>query len=368
MKSLRLATFNVWHGLAGRGPYHGLLGFREFESAAERDVRWRKVLRDCAEVDADIFVFQELNPVSERGNELKLALGGEFHGCVDQSGLKLFSRGVPYNLASGLGTLLRGTIRPARTRADVVRVPLKRKLSGGFGRSGEFLSFHLSEQRYAQFSSVYHEALGRLLIVNTHLHHGFEKFPGLMSLLDQAVLLGKVSQSDVHRLYAFLDEARDRRLSEMDRILEVVNDVGSNHDGIAVCGDFNSVPTSAAAKLLQVHGFRDLYSVANSREKDPRLAKGADGATWDPILNPRNHLIQQEGGFQFPLPDFGNPELTNVYREFDKLPRRIDFLFARGSFLDTSRLRLKTVKTFGAPDESGVAASDHFGVVASWTE
>lgn len=378
MKSFRIATFNVWHGLAGRGSLHGLLGFREFESASDRERRWRKALRDCLDVNADVFLFQELNPVSLKGKDLTLALGGEFQGCVDQSGFKMFARGVPYNLASGLGILLRSGVRPARQRDLQTRVPRDRKLSGGIGKSGEVLSFHVDEQRYAQFSSVRHEALGRLLIVNTHLHHGFEKFPELMRLLGESVEAGQVTPKEVDDLSRFLEQARDRRLSEIDRILEVVDANEKEHDGVLIGGDFNSVPTGAAAKLLSISGFRDLYTLANPTQVGTPLSS-QDGATWDPVLNPANHLIQQEKGFQFPLPDFGNPQLLNVYREFDKKPRRIDFLFGRGTLLDSALMRLKSVKNFGMPgsissgdsvtnDDANLAASDHFGVVATWED
>ncbi|MBN8540201.1 MAG: endonuclease/exonuclease/phosphatase family protein [Deltaproteobacteria bacterium] len=371
MKSFRIATFNVWHGLAGRGSLHGLFGFREFESAASRDRRWRKALRDCEEINADIFLFQELNPVSVKGKDLVLALGGEFQGCVDQSGLKFFSLGFPHNLASGLGILVRSAVRAARQRDLPIRVPQKLKLSGGFGKSGESVSFHLDEQRYAQFSSVFHESLGRLMIVNTHLHHGFEKFPELLRLLTAATETGRVREEELESLNLFLENARDRRLSEMDRILEVVDSVDKDHDGVLIGGDFNSVPFGAAATLLSVSGFEDLYARANGQS----ASSSSSGATWDPVLNPANHRIQQEKGFQFPLPDFGNPELLEVYREFDRQPRRIDFLFARGSLLESaqsSRMHLTSVRNFGLPDpvgpDVGLAASDHFGVVATWVE
>lgn len=344
---------------------HGLFGFREFENASNRDRRWRKALRDCADLNADVFLFQELNPVSQKGKDLTVALGGEFHGCVDQSGLKLFSRGVPYNLASGLGILLRSGVRPTRKRDLLVRVPQNRKLSGGVGKSGESVSFHLDEQRYAQFTSVRHEALGRLLIVNTHLHHGFEKFPELIGLLENAVKTKRVLPAEVDKLDRFLEEARDRRLSEIDRILEVVESVANEHDGILIGGDFNSLPTSAAPKLLGVSGFRDLFVIAN-----PTLAANPNScATWDPVLNSANHRFQQEAGFQFPLPDFGNSELLNVYREFDRCPRRIDFLFARGSLLGSKKMQLTSVRNFAMPNADGAeAASDHFGVVATWED
>ena len=86
------------------------------------------------------------------------------------------------------------------------------------------------------------------------------------------------------------------------------------------------------------------------------------GATWDPLTNVENHRIQREVGFDFPLPDFGNPEFLSVYRAFDSLPRRIDFLLGRGSLVRPSNVQL-----FGfVNSENGLAPSDHFGVMASF--
>ena len=78
---------------------------------------------------------------------LRQVLGGTFTGRVDQGGLKLLSRGFPENLATGLGLLFRGDVRPARERDDTNDIPDHIRLSGSIGFSGETLSFHLTEQR-----------------------------------------------------------------------------------------------------------------------------------------------------------------------------------------------------------------------------
>ncbi len=350
MRPFRIATFNVWHGLAGQGAFHGLFGFREFENRDDREARWRTALKDLLEVDADVVLLQELNPVSQKGKDLVSTLGGQFYGRVDQSGLKVLSRGVPGNLSTGLGILMRGEARAARLRDDVEKFPRSRKLSGGLGVTGEDFSLHFDEQRYAQFLSVRHERLGRVLVVNTHLHHGFERFPELLRLLSEAVEAGRVGRAEAQDVLEHLDRSRDRRIAEVDRILELVERVNAEHDGVVIGGDLNSVATGGAIRSLELAGFYDLAKKA-----------GNDEATWDPIKNEANHRLQRMKGFDFPLPDYGNRALRDVYRQFDLLPRRIDYLFGRGSVRDVSQ-----VDVFGQPKAGETGASDHFGVVATW--
>lgn len=353
--NLKVATFNVWHGLAGRGNVR----FREFESSERRAERFHLTLRTLFDLDPDLILLQELNPVSLQGRELVKALGGRFCGRVDQSGVKFFERGFPLNLATGLGILVRGGVRAVESE-----VPAFVRLSGSFGFSGERMSFHLGEQRYAQFQSVQHDKLGRLLIANMHLHHGFERFPELMSLLDEAVAGGRVSKTDYDKLLPFLDHARDRRLEEVDRLLEVIHEHEKDHDGVILGGDLNSTVSGAAYRMLIADGFGDVALTKVAIENE------GHGATWDPNLNFENHRIQRDLGFEFPLPNFGNPELTAVYRAFDEKPRRIDFLLIKGSIAREKSARLSKVERFGVPlaaeASNALAPSDHFGVMATF--
>lgn len=341
---LKIATFNVWHGLAGRG----VLRFREFETRERREDRFTETLRVLSDLEPDILLLQELNPVTQRGLELRRVLGGAFSGRVDQSGLKIFSHGLPFNLATGLGILVRGSVRPAREREDKFQMPSFVRLSGGAGFSGETMSAHFEEQRYAQFKSVWHEKYGRLLIVNTHLHHGFERFKPLIGLLETSLQAGKISQVNFDQLLVYLDRAQVRRLHEVDHLLEIVHRAASAHDGVLLGGDLNSTSDGAAFRALMLDGFKDLSS-----DSEP---------TWDPLLNVENHRIQAEVGFDFPLPNFGYPEFLRIYRAFDALPRRIDFLLAKGSIV-----RPSAVTRFGFVNSvTGLAPSDHFGVIASF--
>lgn len=371
-RSLKIATFNIWHGLASRG----VVRFREFESAARREERFQATLRQLFDLDPDILLLQELNPVSVQGREFTRALGGSFQGRVDQSGLKLFSRGWPLNLATGLGIVVRGSVRPLHGDCATKSMPAFVRLSGSLGFSGEGASFHLDEQRYAQLRSVEHAGLGRLLIVNMHLHHGFEAFPELIDLLENGIKAGRISRADFEALLVWLDRARARRLGEIDRLLEVVHRFEREHDGVVLGGDLNSTADGAAYRALIADGYEDLALSSVG------LKSQANGPTWDPLSNVENHRIQQEQGFEFPLPTFDNPEFTSIYRAFDAKPRRIDFLFAKGSLSSggakmiraesksgavAEPVRLSNVERFGFPrTANGLAPSDHFGLIARY--
>lgn len=341
-----IATFNVWHGLAERKP----LRFREFESEARRSQRWDLALSALNSLDPDLIFLQELNPLAKKSKDLKDILGGEVWGHVDQSGVRAFGCGFPLNLSTGLATVARKQVRQARLREDSVSIPEFVQLSGRPFVSGERFSFQLKEVRGAQFHSLWTKEFGRILAVNAHLHHGFERFPPLMDLIAKFVQSGRISQESADALGHRLDSARDRRVREVDAILSVVENVSKIHDGVVIAGDFNSTDQGVAYQNLLLNGFKDLS-----------LSYGRAEPTWDPTSNKVNHELQES--FDFPLPTFGNPEFQRLYREFDALPRRIDFLFARGSLLAHAP---KRVATFGRADEVGFAASDHYGVFAEW--
>ncbi|MBK7891103.1 MAG: endonuclease/exonuclease/phosphatase family protein [Bdellovibrionales bacterium] len=341
-----ILTFNVWHGLAERG----LLRFREFEEASRRRSRWQLALSEMQRYRPDVICLQELNPLSEKLSELVTALDGVATGCVDQGGVRLFSHGLPRNLVTELGILLREAARPVKDLEWPI--PKNLQLSGAPFVSGESFSFHFNEIRRAQLEMIETARLGRVLIVNTHLHHGFERFAALRELLASYVSEGRISLATAEQLGLAMDQSRDRRLNEVDRLLEAVTQAERHCDGVLLAGDLNSPPEGSAVCALLQAGFRDLAEAAIQPDVGP---------TWDPVTNIENHDLQET--FKFPLPTMGNPELQRLYRDFDRLPRRIDYVLGRGSVVTERPSRASRV---GLAHGASLVPSDHYGVMVEW--
>lgn len=341
-----ILTFNIWHGLAERGVFR----FREFEEANRRQARWQLALSEIQRLRPDVVCLQELNPLSQKLSELVTALDGVATGCVDQGGIRLFSQGLPQNLVTGLGVLLREAARPVKGREW--SIPRNVQLSGAPFISGESFSFHFNEIRRAQLEMIETTLLGRVLIVNTHLHHGFERFAALCELVESYVSEGRISQETAEQLGLAMDQSRDRRLHEVDRLLEAVTQAERHCDGIVLAGDLNSPPDGQAVRSLFQAGFRDLAELAIQPDIGP---------TWDPVTNIENHKLQET--FRFPLPTMGNPELQRLYRDFDRLPRRIDYILGRGSPVSERAARASRI---GMTNGSSVAPSDHYGLLVEW--
>lgn len=333
-------TMNVWHGLAGRGHVR----FREFENSARREVRWQMILDELGSRQADLVLLQELNPLEVRAQELRRKLGGRVLIRHDQAGVKFLGVGLPENLSTGLGLLLSAQVRLVETESLQL---------SGVGFSGARFSMHLGEIRSAIAAWVDHPDRGRILVINTHLHHGFEATPILRELLREAHADGRVHQTELDRLEVALAEARDRRLLELDRLLEFVDRAERRRsvDSILIGGDLNSPPEGVVARGLAAQGWLDLHA-----------ARGAAEPTWDATRNFANHKLQAD--FEFPLPTFGNPELQKLYRAFDDRPRRIDYLWAKG---DLARAAARAQLVFDRPNTDGFCASDHFGVMVRWS-
>lgn len=123
-----------------------------------------------------------------------------------------------------------------------------------------------------------------------------------------------------------LDEGavRERQVSE---ILEIIKNKSHGLKAI-VTGDFNSTPDSQEIQLMKLQGdFVDTYG---------RLHPKGDGFSWDN----RNLFTASHG-----LPD-----------------RRLDYIFVKGDSGLSEKL-LSADLIFTQPDQQGVYASDHYGVM-----
>ena len=336
--SFRLISFNAWHGLNGAG----LLRFGEFETPGRRQLRREGMLCELANSRFDIACLQEVNPLKPRAHEFRKKLGVQTFGQFDQAGIKVLGWGIPENLNTGLLTL----VRSGYSTRDYGSV----KLSGGLGLIDDYISFQYEEFRYAKVVGVRGTPFGSLLVVNLHLHHGFEYTKTSDEVLAQALSNREISKEEYRRLVETFQKASDRRVRELGRLDEFMSPFAKGYDSVVICGDLNCPPEGKAYARLIEQGFVDLHAQS---EKAPRN-------TWDPDVCADNHTIV-EGGFKYPYPTFKRPKtLQEIFRRYDRQPRRIDYVFWKS--LVGEKAPKADVHLLGEELYSGIHLSDHLGL------
>lgn len=348
---LKLISYNIWHGLAGRG----IFKFREFETSIERRLRLSALISllrselstqgpGSERQQSAVVCLQEVNPLDDLGPYLLASfdLNGAF--ATDQAGLRFKGRGLPVNLQTGLTTAWSKDLLHLNELSQVVQ------LSGPKGAVGPTFSYQFEEVRMARIDRFKIDHLGQVAVVNLHLHHGFGRFPKLMGLLEAAVekqILSAIERTEVE---SRLEAAERRRLRELGVLIEALDSAHGEVDFVFLLGDFNAVPESPEADFLCEAGFTDLTESCSF--------------TWDPIQNPAPHMLQE--GFEYPLPDFDRPQVRALYRSFDLMPRRIDAIWMKQKnrkakvVFNAKLLGVKETHATRLSDE--VSPSDHFGL------
>jgi len=343
---MRFLTFNLWHGLSPSSP----MMMEALEPAGRKALREEMQLEVLGRVEADICFLQEVNPVHQRSELLAGRLGATAHFQPDLVGLKLFGLGLPLNLNSGLVTAVRkswgmkplGAISLDRPGVNMVR---------------PWASWQLKEERFALFAETLLPRWGRVLLVNTHLHHGLENTElvndELAALADELEL----PASAVSELKERLAKGNARRAQELAELLRALESMESRYEVIVLAGDLNSRPQSALAQDLRDQGFRDAWVEANPSD---------EGLTFDPLRNEANHFLQKHFPMNLVVEDLSfsakvKERLLTLARSHETRPRRIDYLWFRSKSVE---LKVTRAELVGLPDESGFAPSDHFGVCA----
>lgn len=341
---MRFVTFNLWHGLTPSNP----VAFEALEPEGRRNLREESQLRLLKELKPDVCFFQEVNPVTRRAPLFSDRLKMDNVIQPDLVGLKLFGLGIPFNLNSGL-MMLAGRSFGLKF---IEGVSLSRP---GSHLVHTWASWQLKEERFALFAEALLPKWGRVLLINTHLHHGLEATPEFLLGLDHLATELDLSTALVSEIKTRLQAGSERRLRELEVLLETLHKYEQRYEVVVIGGDFNASPESNFGQSLAQYGFRDTWLDVHPE---------GGGFSFDSTRNQANHLLQSQFPLTLVVEDLSfslkiKEALLALARKQETRPRRIDYIWLRANSLT---LKVTKADLVGLPDKEGLAPSDHFGV------
>ena len=338
---LRLLTINTWSGL----DYEGFFKFGEYEPEERRERRFAALVAQIQKLDPDVVFVQEANFAGRYARRLAKSLGlTEIHQVVN-GGIKLGPVGLPVNFKEGMAIL-------ARPALDLHRHDVW-KLSGPFGLYGDVVTFHFGE---AVFSLV-----GRILVkttpiylVNVHLVASPSDEEMLFRSLGESSEPEAMTGAQLARTVAEIKAKNARRLAEVRKLLRDLKTLPEGSP-VIVAGDFNVEKESPEVKeFISSTGAYDTLTLKGERNATPAPSFRF---TWDPGLNENIEYSSR------PVNAAGRKRrgLALAAAVDSGIGRRIDYILLNNSFRPKDVLSSSV-----AVDsmESGLHASDHFGVAA----
>ncbi len=356
MRDLTLITYNLWHGLSGEGT----LRFGELEPEQHRLEREQAQEQYFSHQHADIYFFQETNPLDVRMARFSKILNAAADGQIDSSGVRLETAGLPLNLYSGLTTY---------TSSQLQSIHYKSLKLSGSSIQNEWFSIQLKESRYALFTECLHPVLGRILLVNLHLHHGLERTRALSLRVLEWKRKFNPSARAVADIDSKLNSGDRRRKSEIECLLKNLSALKSRYPIIVMAGDFNASPDSEIHELIRGFGFEDLWekagggareggSHAKTKTAGEEAQHHANGFTYDGQRNV-NHRFNAK--FKLPedwdaidAPLLAKDEFRKIIMDQEAQPRRIDYLYVKSSAMP---VHVKSMEVLGPHVHSAQGAA-----------
>ncbi len=342
---MRILSYNLWHGLSPTS----LVLFKELEPRTRRELREIAQCELIRSLKPDFSFFQEVNPVATRAPKLRAYIEGQVEFHPDLVGAKFLGVGVPINLNSGQA-ILSGRKWPLK---GLGAFSLDSDRSGFVSKMA---SWQVREQRYALFAESIFPGVGRVLLVNTHLHHGLEDTLELRLELEALIKELGLSENVHDELILRLQKGNERRLREWEVLQNQIERHSARASAVVMAGDFNASPTVKGGLIEKITdaGFKDLWSWA--RPSEP-------GFTFDGVANEANHRLQDDFPSTMTWDDltFDNgirEKLAALVKKHEARQRRIDYVFVRAN----SSLKSVQAELIGKPVD-GLAPSDHFGVL-----
>lgn len=350
--TFKVLTYNALHGLDV-----DRFWVRPGESNEQHEARFSLRIQQIAQAQPDVILLQEVNPLPAMAEDYVQALDkqglkyAEVHQ-VDACGLRVPGLAIIPGLNNGLVILAKAPFQ--LHKLDGV------KLSGGPGGCQDSFGIQFGELRYALIAEIQQAGSAmKHLVVSTHLHSGVERDAHFLDDLMEAHRLRRVMRYD--QLMAELVLDQERRLMELHTLVESLQQYQTSrgYAGVIIGGDFNFEPGSPEYRELRRLGLED------SATLDPQMPMLN---TYDPQRNP---LVGHEeeklpASLTLAIASETSSDMQEIearYRQSISQARRIDFLFSM-SFMPQTCL-MQTL--FGEITASGLAGSDHYGVLNTYS-
>ncbi|NIS67396.1 MAG: hypothetical protein GTO12_00140 [Proteobacteria bacterium] len=334
-QTISILTINVWFGLDERGIWR----MKPLESAKRREKRYQILIAELRRLQPDFIAVQEANPVRQYSRRLATDLGYDEIHQVYNGGIKLSKLGIPINLRLGLIVLAK--------KGFHLRSVSARQLSGDlFGIYGDFVCFHFTDSRYVMAGLASIEGKP-FYIVHAHTYPGLPESHEILDLLDRQRDEGRISEEEYQTHRSTLRRSVRRQGKEIQKILRFLEETTAGAAAVLL-GDFNMTEDNPLmAKLVNEGRLWDTYRIANPKKK---------GFTWDSQNNENTRFSE--------ITVSRRDDLKRVYQrlrvEYDRISRRIDYIFLNSAFIKEQILDSRVVMERSV---DGVHASDHYGVM-----
>jgi len=334
-QTISILTMNVWFGLDERG----IVKMKPLEPAERREKRYQILVDELRRLQPDLVAVQEANPVPHYSRRLARHLGYDEIHQVYNGGIKLGNLGIPINLKLGLVVL-------AKKRFHLRWVGARQISGDPFGIYRDFVCFHFTDSRYvmAGLASVEGKPF---YIVHAHTYPGLPESHDILHLLDRQRDEGRISEEEYQTHLSTLQRSVRRQGKEIQKTLRFLKKTTAGAPAVLL-GDFNMTEDNPLmVKLVNEGRLWDTYRIANPKKK---------GFTWDSQNNENTRFSE--------ITVSRRDDLKRVYQrlrvEYDRISRRIDYIFLNSAFIKEQILESRIVLDRAV---SGMHASDHYGVM-----
>jgi endonuclease/exonuclease/phosphatase family metal-dependent hydrolase len=331
-ETLKILSINVWSGT----DYTGFFNFGLYEDEERRAQRFDLLVKQIKSINPDVIFIQEANPVSSYSNQLADELGMDNVYIICNAGIKIFGFGPPQNFKEGISILAKKELNLSYHNTW--------KLAGSFGLYGNLLTLHLDESVFALVTQIIINNTP-IYLVNVHL----SAEPPYNEKLVKEIEKEKLFENEETEKVVFEEWKKNstNRIFQIEELLSNISELPENIP-VIIGGDFNStIDSPEMERFFSSNLFFDSFRKSNDKY----------GFTWFPDSN--NNIDFSTRTINASDEKLSGTELISAY--YDRVPRRIDYIFYSRNFLEENIINSKVVLD---KKENGFLPSDHFGILS----